>query len=161
MLGDGGTFSHSSDGGCYNMARISRRYVRNGLYYLSPLLSMLLFFLVGVDYLPQSLSFQFPPTDVTILNNSFSLSVSERLRQPLPLSPPVCANVSIINDDILEANKFKSFFLNLSHPGPVVQLRTPHVATVIIADDDGKLRATIYVLYFTSHYHYFRCNYHH
>ena len=67
------------------------------------------------------------------------MSVIDRLNLPPPVSPPFCVNVSIINDDVLEHDKIKQFFLDLSHQGDArIGFTSPQTATVTITDDDSK-----------------------
>ena len=111
------------------------RYVRRGVncVHSSPL--------VGVDFQSQSLPVVFPATQQQILDSMNNLTVPERLSRPTPTSPPICINVSIIDDDILEQVDTKSFHLNLSHPDTAVVFSAPLSAEVIVTDDDSKLWA--------------------
>lgn len=93
---------------------------------------------VGTDFQSQSLPLHLPLTDQGILDDMYALSPSDRLLQPLPVSPPVCTSVSIIDDDILELVNTKVFFLNLSHPDASVSFAQPSYAMVTITDDDSK-----------------------
>ena len=93
---------------------------------------------VGTDFLSQSLPLQLPVTEQGLLDDMYNLSVSERLAHPLPVSPPVCVGVSIIDDNVLELENIKSFLLNLSHSDANVTLAQPSTASVSITDDDSK-----------------------
>lgn len=93
---------------------------------------------VGIDFLSQSLPILLPLTEQGVLDAMLNLSVSERLLSPLPVSPPVCTNVSIIDDDILELVQTKTFHLNLSHADSQVLLTAPSTVTVTITDNDSE-----------------------
>ncbi len=93
---------------------------------------------VNVDFESQSLTIPFPATEQQILDNMNNLPVPQRLNLTAPTSPPICTNVSIIDDDILEQVTIKSFHLDLSHPDPAVTFTSPLRATVTITDDDGE-----------------------
>lgn len=96
---------------------------------------------VGTDFQTQSLPLQLPVTDQALLDAMYNLPVSERLAHPLPVSSPVCVDVSIINDNVLELENVKSFFLNLSHPDnpSPITLAPPSSVAVSIKDDDSEL----------------------
>ena len=69
----------------------------------------------------------------------FRLPVADRLNfGPAPISPPICNNVTLIDDDILEQVDTKSFRLDLSHPDAVVTFTPPQTAQVVITDDDSE-----------------------
>lgn len=67
-----------------------------------------------------------------------SLGVTERFSLPGPISPPICNNVTLIDDNILEQVDTKSFHLSLSHPDRAVLFSPPLTAEVTITDDDCK-----------------------
>ena len=81
---------------------------------------------------------EFPPTSQDILDSISGLPVAQRLALPAPVSAPLCTNVSIIDDDILEQVHTKLFRLELSHPDRAVTFSAPSTAEVIITDDDSK-----------------------
>lgn len=93
---------------------------------------------VGVDFLAQSLPLVFPPTEQAILDQLINMTLSEQLELGVPVSAPVCANVSIIDDDLVELDTSKHFFVNLSHPDPTVLFRSSQAAEITISDDDSE-----------------------
>lgn len=94
---------------------------------------------VGTDFHEQSLPLVFPPTEQSILDNMFSLPVADRLNfGSAAISSPICNNVTLINDDILEQVDTKSFRLDLSRPDSAVKFTPPQTAQVVITDDDCK-----------------------
>lgn len=97
---------------------------------------------VDTDFFTQSLPLTFPPTEQSILDSMNSLSVADRMNLlPGPTSSPICNNVTIIDDDILEQVDTKSFSLSLSHPDAAVIFSSPLTARVTITDDDCKFIA--------------------
>lgn len=91
----------------------------------------------SVDYNMQPISIQLLPTDQALLSATYKLPVRDRLRQPLPASPPFCANFSIIDDDIAESEVSKVLRLNISHGNSLITFAPPLAATVTIEDDDS------------------------
>ncbi len=81
-------------------------------------------------------------TERSVLDAMYSLPVSQRLNHTLPISPPVCTTISIINDNVLELEQTKRFVLNLSHPDPAVFFLRPFLASVTVIDDDSKSEPT-------------------
>lgn len=93
----------------------------------------------GIDYVSETVSYPFPPTDQALLNDTYNLTVPDRLRQSLPVSLPFCANISIIDDDIVENGSSKVLQLNISHISSMVTFVPPLTAMVSIEDDDSEL----------------------
>ena len=104
----------------------------------------------GLDYVFELGPFQFPPTDQAVLNYTYNLAVPDRLRQSLPISLPLCANISIIDNDIIENGIPKVLRLNISHDSSMVTFIPPTTATVTIVDDDSKLNKSYLLAIHTS-----------
>ena len=71
----------------------------------------------------------FPSDSVSI--NSYLLN-----RNTLPESVK-CANVTIVDDNIVERSTFKTFTMHLTSADSTVKFITPRIASVNIFDNDG------------------------
>ena len=98
---------------------------------------LLFFFLAGTDFLSQSVQLVIPVTEQSVLDEMYSLPAPERLNVSLPTSPPVCASISIVDDDILELQQTREFAVSLSDPDPAIFFVEPLTAVVTVIDDDG------------------------
>ena len=91
----------------------------------------------GADYNATPLSVSLPPSPSALLDEAYAHPVPSRLHLNAHPSSPICANVSVVNDDVAESQLYKKFSLRVTSTTSSVNVTLPSVATVTIEDDDS------------------------
>ena len=116
------------------------------IFFFSVPLSLPAIHSAGIDYDPQSVDL--PPTDQSLLNATYDLSVVDRLRQPLPVSPPICASISILDDGIVNSEDSSVLQITISHNGSMVTIIPPLIAMVTIEEGNSKLTVKLIIMFY-------------